>query len=409
MRHAAKIVTTVLLVSVAALLLGSCGGEDEAAPASEDVPGVSDTEILFGTHLPMSGSAAAAYAPVADGLRAYFDFINDTEGGVYGRKVKLIVGDDHYNPPDTLEVIRKQVEQDGVFGIVAGLGDETHSAVWKYLEDGGVPDMFIASGLHKWTEPPVLTRFSGIPDYQIEGKMLGEYVKKNYDGKKIGVLRENNEYGVDGLSGLNEGFEGSSVEIVADEKCEATIADVSAQTQRLRNAGAEVVVSLAGPLMSASLVQTARGVISWDAPILVSGVDCSDIFIDLAGAENAEGVVSVVFGHQVYETDVPGVKQHHEIMAKYGGDALVSNFTLYGASIAEMTVEVLKRTGPDLTRENFVKAAESIRDWMCSTCVAPVNMSPTDHRPQEIEMYNRVEGGKWVAFGDPVDFETTRD
>ena len=182
---------------------------------------------------------------------------------------------------------------------------------------------------------------------------------------------------------------------------------MSAQTQRLRSNGAEVVVSLAGPLMSASLVQTARSVMTWDAPILVSGVDCSDIFIALAGADNAEGVVSVVFGHQVYETDNPGIQKHREIMAKYGGDALVSNFTLYGASIAEMVVEGLKRAGPDLTRERFTRATESIRDWTCSTCLTPVNMSPTDHRPQEIEMYNRVESGKWITFGDPVDFETT--
>ena len=408
MRHATRVIKMLLMVSVALLLLNNCSGTDQTAPGDGEVPGVSDTEIVFGTHLPISGSAAAAYAPIADGLRAYFDYINDAEGGVYGRKIKLIVGDDHYNPPDTMEVIRKQVEQNEVFAIVAGLGDETHSAVWKYLEERGIPDMFIASGLHKWTEPPVETRFAGLPDYQIEGRMLGAYVAENYDGKKIGILRENNEYGVDGLTGLRMGLEGSSVEIVAEEMCEATVADVSAQTQRLRNGGAEVVVSLAGPLMSASLVQTARAVMSWEVPILVSGVDCSDIFIDLAGAENAEGIVSVVFGHQVYETDNPGIKQHREMMAKYGGGALVSNFTLYGASIAEMTVEALKRAGPDLTREGFTHAAESIRDWTCSTCLTPINMSPTDHRPQEIEMYNRVESGKWVAFGEPVNFETTR-
>jgi branched-chain amino acid transport system substrate-binding protein len=408
-----KAIPILLVAVMTAVLFTHCGGTEESnvdanATKQGDTTGVTDTEILFGTHLPLSGNAAAAYAPVADGLRAYFDYINDTEGGVYGRKIRLIVGDDHYNPPDTLEVIRKQVEQDHVFGIVAGLGDETHSTVWKYLEERGIPDMFIASGLHKWTEPPALTRFSGIPDYQIEGEMLGKYVAEHYDGKKLGVLREANEYGEDGLIGLQKGLDGSSVEIVADEKCEATIADVSAQTQRLRSGGAEVVVSLAGPLMSASLVQTARSVISWDAPILVSGVDCSDIFIQLAGADNAEGVVSVVFGHQVYETDNPGIQKHYEIMNKYASGVIVSNFTLYGASIAEMVVEGLKRAGPDLTRESYVKATESIRDWTCSTCLAPINLSPTDHRPQEIEMYNKVEGGKWVRFGEPVNYETTR-
>jgi ABC-type branched-subunit amino acid transport system substrate-binding protein len=402
------------------LLLAACGGEEEggaptaaspgASPAAAgDTTGITDTEILLGTHLPLSQTVAAAYAPISDGMRAYFDYINETEGGVYGRKIKVVVGDDHYNPPDTVEVTRKQVEQDEVFAIISGLGDETHNAVWKYLEEKGVPDMFLATGLHKFTEPPVKTRFGGIPDYQVEGRMLGAYVAEHYNGKKLGILRENNEMGVDGLAGVKMGLEGSDVEIVADEKCEATTADVTAQTQRIKNAGVDVVISVAGPVQSASLVKQAREVLAWDVPILVSGVDCSDIFIWLADAKNAEGVVSVVFGHQVYETDIPGIQKHIEIIKKYAPNVEPSNFTLYGATTAELMVEALKRAGPDLTREKLVEAAESIRDWTCSVCLTPINMSPTDHRPFEIEVYNKVEGGKWVAFGEPVDFETTKD
>jgi branched-chain amino acid transport system substrate-binding protein len=413
------------LVIVAALmaiplLMAACGGEEKAgAPTAAspgasptavgDRTGVTDTEILIGTHLPLSQTIAAAYGPVGDGIRAYFDYINDTEGGVYGRKIKLLIGDDHFNPPDTVEVVRKLVEQDKVFAMVSGLGDVTHVAVWKYLEERGVPDMFIASGLHKYTEPPVKTRFGGIPDYLIEGRMLGAYLAKNYNGKKIGILRENSEMGVDSFNGVKMSLEGSDVEIVADESYETTQGDMTAQAQRLKNAGAEVVLAEAGPLQSASLVKMAREVLAWDVPILVSGVDVSEIFISLAGAQNAEGVISVVFGHQVYETDNPGIQKHIEIVKKYAPNVDPSNFTLYGAITAELMVESLKRAGPDLTREKLVEAAESIRDWMCSVCLTPINMSPTDHRPFEVEVYNKVEGGKWVAFGEPVDFETTKD
>jgi branched-chain amino acid transport system substrate-binding protein len=417
----APLMLVVILVAFP-LLLAACGEKEEAegptttagSPAAspaveEEVPGVTDTQILLGTHLPLSQTVAAAYAPVGDGMRAYFDYINDVEGGVYGRKIKIILGDDHYNPPDTVEVIRREVEQNNVFAIVGGLGDETHAAVLQYLEENGVPDMFIASGVHRYTEPPVKTRFGGIPDYQIEGRMLGAYVAKNYNGAKIGILRENNEMGVDGLNGVNMGLEGSDVEIVADEKVEASAGDVTGQTQRLKNGGAEVIISVAGPVQSASLVQVARAVLAWDVPILVSGVDCSDIFIALAGAENAEGVISVVFGHQIYETDLPGVQKHIEIIKKYAPNVEPSNFTVYGAITAELMVEALKRAGPDLTREKLVEAAESIRDFTCSICMTPINMSPTDHRPFEMEVYNKVEGGKWVAFGEPVDFETTKD
>jgi branched-chain amino acid transport system substrate-binding protein len=403
-----------------ALLLSACGGKEEAgaptaaspgaSPAAVgDTTGVTDTQILLGTTLPLSQTVAAAYAPVADGEQAYFAYINDTEGGVYGRKIKVILGDDHYNPPDTVEVTRKLVEQDKVFAIIGALGDETHAAVLDYLEQNGIPDMFMATGVHRYTEPPVKTRFGGIPDYQVEGRMLGAYVAKNYNGKKLGILRENNEMGVDGLAGVNMGLEGSDVEIVADEKIEATTSDVTAQAQRLKNGGAEVIISVAGPVGSASLVQTARAVLAWDVPILVSGVDCSDIFVALAGAENAEGVISVVFGHQIYETDLPGVQQHIEIMKKYAPNVEPSNFTVYGAITAELMVESLKRAGPDLTREKLVDAAETIRDWTCSICMTPIYLSPTDHRPFEMEMYNKVEGGKWVAFGEPVNFETTKE
>ena len=402
------------------LLLAACGGEEKegtptaaspgASPAAAgDTTGVTDTQILLGTTLPLSQTVAAAYAPVADGEQAYFAYINDTEGGVYGRKIKLLVGDDHYNPPDTVEVTRKLVEQDKVFAIVGALGDETHAAVLQYLEDNGVPDMFMATGVHRYTEPPVKTRFGGIPDYQVEGRMLGAYVAKNYPGAKIGIMRENNDQGVDGLAGVKMGLEGSDVQIVADEKIEATTSDVTAQAQRLKNGGAELVIAVAGPVGSASLVQTARSVLAWNVPILVSGVDVSDIFIFLAGAENAEGVISVVFGHQVYETDLPGIQKHIEIVKKYAPNVDPSNFTLYGAITAELMVESLKRAGPDLTREKLNDAAETIRDWTCSVCMTPIYLSPTDHRPFETEMYNKVEGGKWVAFGEPVSFETTKE
>jgi ABC-type branched-subunit amino acid transport system substrate-binding protein len=127
---------------LAGLLLLSCGGEEKEAgktpvstqpggtetPAAEKVPGVTDTEIILGAHFPLSQTPAAAYAPIADGLRAYFDYIN-SQGGVYGRKITYLVGDDHFNPADAVEVVRKLVEQDGIFAMVSGLGDPTHSAI----------------------------------------------------------------------------------------------------------------------------------------------------------------------------------------------------------------------------------------------------------------------------------------
>jgi ABC-type branched-subunit amino acid transport system substrate-binding protein len=393
-------------------VLAACSQTGSAGPGAtgdDPPPGVTDTEIKLGSHMPLSQSPAAAYAPIADGMRAYFEFINDTEGGVHGRKIDFIVGDDHYAPMDTLEVVRRLVEEDQVFAIVAGLGDATHLTVWKYLEERGVPDLFISSGLARWTDPVVPTRFGGNPVYLQEGEMLGRYIAGGHDGKKLGLLIQSDEVGTEGEAGIRAGLEGSDVEIVAVETYDPAnlLADVTGQTQRLKNAGAEVIAAYALPPQAASLVKTARQVLNWDVPVVVTGVVATDIFIQLAGAENAEGVVSVVFGHQVDEVDNPGVRRHREIMATYAGDVQVSNLTLYGAAMAELTVEGLKRAGRDLTRSGLIEALESIRDVQCDVCLAPISLGPDDHRPVEIEMYVRVEDARWVPFGEPVSLEST--
>jgi branched-chain amino acid transport system substrate-binding protein len=423
MKRSSRWLPLLAVVVLALLVLAACGGgeeEEEVAPTAEatavseeptptaqPTQGVTDTEVKLGTHLPISKTPAAAWGPIGEGMRAYFDYINDTEGGVYGRKISIEICDDHYNPPDTVECVRKMVEQDKVFAIVGGLGEETHLAVYKYLEEKGIPDLFINSGILIWTDPVVRTRFGGNPVYITEGEMLGEYIAQQYNGKKLGLLIENNEFGEEGVAGIEQGIEGSDVEIVERDYYEVVEFDMTAQTQRLKASGAEVIAAYANPIAACSLLKTAREVLDWDVPVIVSGVNAADIFIDLCGEENAQGVVSVVFGHQIYETDLPGVAKHYEIMEKYGSGVPVDNFTLYGQILGELTVEALKRAGPDLTVDSLVDALEGIKGYQCSVCLAPISFSETDHRPFEIEVYERVEGGRWVTFGEPVNFEST--
>ncbi len=407
---------SVVLIAIVLMASACAGGAKEKAATTPggtpvgagDSTGVSDTEIKLGTHYPLSGNPAAVYAPIAYGMKAFFDYIN-AQGGVYGRKINFIIADDHYNPPDTVEVVRMLVEQDKVFGIISGLGEETHAAVYKYLEEKGIPDMYLSTGLDLWTNPLSKNRFAGNPDYITEGTFLGQWIAKTYPGAKLGILEQSDELGQDGEKGLRAGIESSDVSIVAVEKYDVVQSDVSAQTQRLKNAGADILAVFAIPPQAASLVTTARDTLNWQVPIVVSAINASDIFLALAG-KNSEGIISSTFGYQAYNTDVPGVQKYEKIWDKFqnGASGPMNNFELYGMAMAEATVWDLEMAGKNLTRETFLDAAESACDFWCSTCFAPVSTSPTDHKISEALVINKVENGKWVAVGDIVSYELTK-
>jgi branched-chain amino acid transport system substrate-binding protein len=215
--------------------------------------------------------------------------------------------------------------------------------------------------------------------------------------------------GQDGEKGLRKGREGSDVKVTSVQQYDVTQSDVTAQAQRLKNDGVEVIAVYAMPPQAASLVKAVRELLNWDVPIIVSGVNQSDIFVALAGPQNAESIVSCVMGHQAYETELPGIQKYEKIWAKTGTGGPLSNFAVYGISIAEAVVWDLEMAGPNLTRDSFLDAAESMCKVYCSTCrgIGPWTTSPTDHRMNEAEQINIVKDGKWVTVGDPVSLEST--
>jgi branched-chain amino acid transport system substrate-binding protein len=421
----------LLLVAVLAagmLLLVACGedkkGEGTTTPDDtskattapiSDTMGVTDTEIKIATLLPMSQTAAAAWGvPLSRGMKAYYDYIND-KGGIYGRKINFIVADSQYTGPVASEAAHKLVEKDNIFALQGSLGTAAHSAVWKYLEENGVPDMYILTGNTKWTVPVSRNRFGFLVDYITEGRILGKYIADNFDGKKLGIIAQNDDFGKEGEQGLRTGLkdENANMEIVV-EYYDETQNDVTAQTQRLKNANVDVIGFYGMPLQAASLFKTARETLSWDVPIVITGTDAVEIVAGLAGYENIQGAVSVVFGYQAFETEVPGIARHIQMMSKYAPDVKPDNLTLVGASISEAMVNVLRQAGPDLTRGSFLDAAESACKVLCSTCLVPTSTSPTDHRPTEVEVYVRATGTtaetfKWEPFGEPFGFESTKE
>jgi len=422
-----RVLLLAAALALSALVTSACGKDDggngSPTPGGDrelpgQMQGVTDTEIRIGALLPLSNTPAAAWGiAIKRGMQAYYDYIND-QGGLYGRKIKLFVGDSQYSGPVAAETIRKLVEQDGIFALQGSLGTTAHSAVWKYLEERGIPDMYVLTGNAKWTVPVVKTRFTGLPDYSTEGRILARYVFQNYDGKKLGIIAQNDDYGKEGEQGMKQGLEEQGADMdVAVEYYDETQSEVTAQVQRLKADNVDVMAFWGGPVQAANMIKTARQLLNWDVPMIINGTNALEIVAQLAGYDNIEGTISAMIGHQAWETNIPGIAERKELMAKYAPDLPFDNTSLVGWAVSEGVTGILKQAGPNLTRESFLDAAEAVCKYTSATGFVPTSTSPTDHRPIEAEVL--VEAVidrstdpptfRWQPFSDPIAFESTTD
>jgi len=374
------------------------------------VCGITSTEIIIGAHFRQTGTYGAAYAPILTGLKAYFEYVNEEEGGVCGRQIVFKAEDDQYDPARAVEAVKKLLERDKVFAIVAGLGTATHSAVWESLNRKGVPDLWIMSGAHKWAADPENYPWSVamLTDYFVEGTIAGRYISENMPGKKVAILYENSDFGRDGLAGLKNGLDPANNELVSEQSYERTAVSIRSEVTNMKNAGAEVVVLYSTPGFTAQAVKEADR-LGWHPQWLMTYVNAEPIMFQFAPPELLEGALSLQSYKLSDWIDDPAVAEHHRIISEYG-DCAPGNFTMVGQSAAALTVEALRRTCDNLTREGLMDAVHSFDDYQLELILPgiTISLSPTDHLAIEAMRMLRatVVGGegKWQYFGEIVSF-----
>ncbi|UCH87454.1 MAG: ABC transporter substrate-binding protein [Dehalococcoidia bacterium] len=422
---ASCLLAVLLLASlVAILLIAACEEEQKEGegpspttttptvtltPAAE-VPGITDTEIILGTHGPLSGFYGAVYAPVMQSLQAYFEYVNAEQGGVCGRKIVLKVEDDSFEPAKAAGAVRELVERDNVFAIVAGVGTAPHSGVWEYLNELGIPDLWIMSGAHKWAADPEAHPWSVgfLPDYVVEGTVFGKYISENLAGKKVAVLYENTDAGWDRLAGLKNGLDPNKNELASEQSFELTDASVFSQVANMKNSGAEVTLCFTLPGFCAQAIKGSDR-LGWHSQWFIAYTNADPVMFRYVSPELMEGVLSLQ-GNKMYDwTDDPAIMEHYRIMEEYGGPT-PSAFTVAGHSVAGLTVEALSRTCDNLTREGLMDAVESFKDYQGDLALPgiTITLSETDHLAVEAMRMLRatlVGGeGKWEYFGELISF-----
>src|SRR5256712_8833746 len=234
-------------------LLAACGtsGESTSGTNTASAPGITATTITIGSTQPLTGRAAPGYSEISASSNAYFQYLN-AHGGIFGRKITYWYYDAGYNPPNTASLTRKLILEDKVFAMFSALGTPTHLAVVDYINTQKVPDLFVSSGCNCWNDVSNHPyTFGWQPDYTIEGKILGQYIQQNLSGKKVGYFYQNDEFGLDGVKGLDAQLGASSVDSAGRQNYVPTNTNIGPQIAALQASGAQVVVSFSIPAFTA--------------------------------------------------------------------------------------------------------------------------------------------------------------
>ncbi|QHP67239.1 branched-chain amino acid ABC transporter substrate-binding protein [Bradyrhizobium sp. LCT2] len=368
-------------------------------------PGASDTEIKVGQTVPFSGPASA-YASIGKTQAAYFKMIND-QGGINGRKINLIQYDDAYSPPKAVEQVRKLVESDEVLLTFQIIGTPSNAAVQKYLNSKKVPQLFAATGASKFTDPKNFPWTMGYnPNYFVEGRIYGQYILKEHPNAKIGVLYQNDDLGKDYLNGIKAGLGDKAAKmIVTEASYEVSDPTVDSQILKIKDAGADLFFSATTPKQAAQAIKKIAE-LGWH-PVQIVDINATSggAVMKPAGLDAAKGVISVNYGKDPLDPtwkDDAGMKRYLDFMAKYYPDGdKDSNFNTYGYGTAQLLAHVLQQCGDNLTRENVMKQAASLKDVTGDIALPGIkaNTSPTDYRVNKQLQMMKFNGERWELFG----------
>jgi ABC-type branched-subunit amino acid transport system substrate-binding protein len=370
-------------------------------------PGAGDAEIKIGNIMPYSGPASS-YSAIGKTEAAYFNKIN-AESGINGRKINFISYDDAYSPPKAIEQARKLVEGDEVLLIFQPLGTPSNSAIQKYMNSKKVPQLFVATGATKWGDPKNFPWTMGWqPNYQSEGRIYAKYILDHFPDAKIAVFWQNDDAGRDQVKGLRDGLGDKANMIIADKSYEVSDPNIDSQIVALHDSGADTFFSWAAPKGSAQAIRKV-GELGWKPRFFLANVSTSVAgVLRPAGLQYAKDIISTAYLKDPTDPawkDDPGVKTWQVFMDQYNpnGDKLDLN-NVYGYAAAQTLVQVLKQCGDDLTRENVMKQAASLKNFSSDVMLPgiKINTSPDDFFPIEQMQLMKFDGTAWHLFGDVI-------
>jgi ABC-type branched-subunit amino acid transport system substrate-binding protein len=396
-----------LAIASAAFIVFAASSNGALAQKKYDT-GATDTEIKIGNIMPYSGPASA-YGVIGKTEEAYFKKIN-AAGGINGRKINFISYDDAYSPPKTVEQARKLVESDEVLFVFNSLGTPSNSAIHKYMNSKKVPQLFVATGATKWNDPKDFPWTMGWqPNYQSETQIYAKYILKEKPNAKIAVLYQNDDYGKDYLKGLKDGLGAKAAAmIIAEESFETSEPTIDNHIVKLKATNADVFIDIATPKFAAQAIKKIAE-IGWKPLHFLNNVSASvGSVIKPAGYENSQDIISAAYLKDASDpqwNNDPGMKEFYAFLEKdFPEGNKLDGSVVVGYGVSQTVVKVLQMCGDNLTRENVMKQAASLKDFRTEVLLPgiKINTGPTDFAPISQLQLMKFKGEKWELFGDII-------
>jgi branched-chain amino acid transport system substrate-binding protein len=399
------------LIAALALVPAGCGRDSESGGggggSGGSDPGITKTSIKLGGSYPFSGPASA-YGTIGEGAKAYFKYLN-AKGGVNGRKIEFITLDDAYEPPKALQNARRLVQEEKVFAMFNTLGTPNNLAIWDFLNQQKVPQLYVATGASDWGKDIKAHPYTigWQPNYVTEAKVYADYLKRTKPDAKVAVLYQNDGFGKDLLGGFEDGIAGSGIKVVKKESYNVTDPTVAAPVGRLARSGADTFLDITTPKFSAQAIATVAKS-GWKPLHILNNVGADkNLVLKPVGLPNAKGIVSTAYFKDPQTAkwaNDPAVREYKAALKRYSPKSDPEDaFNMYGWSVATTMAKALEHMKQP-TRAALMDAVRNMDEEQGTLLPGEkVQTTPEDGYPLEAMQIIKFDGANWQLQGNLIE------
>jgi ABC-type branched-subunit amino acid transport system substrate-binding protein len=367
--------------------------------------GVTDNEIVIGVIEPLTGPAAGWGVPIAEGIIGWSEIINEN-GGIHGRKIKVITKDDGYNPARSMAGLQEMKNR--IFCVVGQLGSAPCAAAKDFYPDNKIPLITAYGNVQIYAKQPKSKRkyyFQAYPDYEDETEFMTEFAINALNAKKIAHFYQNDEYGLGANAGLKKALAKNPgrAKLIAEIPYEVGERSLGTHAIKLKESGADLVI-LTTMLSSGAIITKEMAKIDYHPMKMGNFPVGNDLMFKIAGPA-WEGTFSYVSAHQGLYGFHKEANEIYDMVFKRRPKAKDPVTTLFGAASMMQVEQGLINAGRNLTRESLIKGMEQIKNWTSKAGGAPITYGPNRHHGCNAVWPVVARDGKFRPIGNYVEFK----